>query len=199
MPKSRLLFAVVVAASLASTGCIARWMNRCNPGPCERPFHPLQRMRAAAQLPPPEPMRPLPRLNAAKAVGPQAVVPPHSRFHPVPTHPVFAAHYEELDAQHGAAESPDARRAPPLEVIRPGKPLRPIEKTKPVPQKQAPTETPMDNSLEPAEEPPPLPRRSGSSGVTLQGPIRARQASSGSSPSIDGQWRARRPGRDSAG
>src|SRR5262245_41639802 len=141
MTNPRLTTVLILAATLASSGCIGRWFNRCGP-PCERPFRPLQRLHALsdqrkhdaiavtkeppAACPPESGFHPVKKPHAlsdqrmqdaiAADRGPHPITPPHSRFHPVPTHPVFAGYQVPVGGQDTLV-GPDGRGGPPLERI----------------------------------------------------------------------------------
>lgn len=179
MPKYSYTFVLLFAGtSFLSTGCIGRLFNRCCPPACGRPAsRPLQRLHA---LHPP--------LRHEDDDGPPAVLPPHSRFHPVPTRPVFAAQYEPVPRS-----GLNGKFGP--ERIDPGRDPRPLDQAKPNPFEEDPAGPPAAEPAVPEADPPQEIPRSGSSGVTLNGPIRARPASSRAPQLKYVPTKARRPSR----
>jgi hypothetical protein len=150
--------ALLVCSALVATGCGGRIFNPCGCGPLGMPLR--------ARLAPPD------------ELGPHPIQPPHSRFHPVPTRPVFvtqAQHLEEVPrsalphAPAFDAPEPIERTQPSNRRPRatPGLPKKPLEKV-PTPE---PEDAPPENDA------PPLPPASGSSGVTLNPPSLATPAS----------------------
>ena len=164
---SRLIHVCLLSIGyLASAGCRGPMLNECGCG--------LGSGVLRARLAPPI------------DEGPQLIQPPHSRFHPVPTHPVFATHsqhLEELPRAGNGVKIPlgsGSGRAPK------GKAMQPLK----TPENRPLEKTPVEDSR-PDVETPRGPPASSSSGVTLTEPRSLDLPERQFNVSPHGGWRGR--------